>query len=214
MRPILSGEELRRHIAKCLASAAKSEAIELFGILQLGVGVSGGAEAIIHSSKITFDNKVSAQLDESLLQIDFQNAFDSNKYSRLLKATCEFIPGIAAFTSFCDLKHTPLFSNNAIVQNESVGQQGDPLGPLWSFLSSEFVTEFKKFYLCWTIYITSTILNVHLGILRHCLGKPKPLYCLRTNAPSEEMLEILKNFNDGLSERLDQVVGSIIGKDA
>ena len=100
MRPIAVGKVLRRRIAKCLASEAQSEAIELFDSLQLGVGISGGAEAVIHSSKITYDNIVSAQKDEELLQIDFQNAFNSVKRSHLLKATYDFIPGIAPFTNF------------------------------------------------------------------------------------------------------------------
>ena len=73
VRPI--GELLRRLIAKCLASEAKPEAIELFDSRQLGVGVSGGGEAIIYSSKITYENKVSAQSDEGVLQIDFQKRF-------------------------------------------------------------------------------------------------------------------------------------------
>ena len=116
VRPIAVGEVLRRLIAKCLASEAKSEAIELFDSLQLGVGISGGAEAIIHLSKITYDSIVSAQTDEGVLQIDFQNAFNSVKRKRLLKATYKFIPGIAAFTNVCYSQHTPLFYNNAIIQ--------------------------------------------------------------------------------------------------
>ena len=74
------------------------------------------AEAIIHLSKIRYDNIVSAQMDEGVLQIDFQNAFNSVKRSHLLKATYEFIPGIAAFTNFCYSHHTPLFYNNVIIK--------------------------------------------------------------------------------------------------
>ena len=66
MRLIDVGKVLGRLIAKCLASEAKSGAIESFDILQLGVGISGGNEATIHSS-----NTVSAQTDEGVLQIDF-----------------------------------------------------------------------------------------------------------------------------------------------
>ena len=65
-----------------------------------------------------------------MLQIDFQNAFNSVKRAHLLKATYEFIPGVAAFTNFCYSQHTPLFYNNAVIQSESRVQQGDPLGPL------------------------------------------------------------------------------------
>ena len=83
-RPIC--EMLRRLIAKCPANEAKPEAIELFDSLQLGVGVSGGAEAIIHSSKITYDNKVSAQSDDGVLQIDFQKRFQHSQTFKLIKS--------------------------------------------------------------------------------------------------------------------------------
>ena len=98
---LIVGEVLRRNIAKCLASEAKSEAIELFDSLQLGVGVSGGAEAIIHSSKITYNNIVSAQTDEGVLQIDFQNAFNSVKRLHLIKEAYEF---------FQELPPSPIFA--------------------------------------------------------------------------------------------------------
>ena len=53
-----------------------------------------------------------------------------------------------------------------------------------------------------------------LDNLRYCLGNPKLLYSLRTNTPSNEMLEVLKSFDDGQREVLDQIVGSIIDDDA
>ena len=53
-----------------------------------------------------------------------------------------------------------------------------------------------------------------LGILRYCLGTPKLVYSLQTNTPSNEMLEVLKSFDDGQREVLDQIVGSIIDDDA
>ena len=53
-----------------------------------------------------------------------------------------------------------------------------------------------------------------LGILRYCLGTPKLVYSLRTNTPSNGMLKVLKSFNDGQRNRLDQILGTIIGDDA
>ena len=53
-----------------------------------------------------------------------------------------------------------------------------------------------------------------LGIFRYCFGTPKLVYSLRTNTPSNEMLEVLKSFHDGQREVLDQTVGSIIHDDA
>ena len=60
-------------------------------------------------------------------------------------------------------------------------------------------------------------LNDHqcaLGILQYYLGTPKLVCSLRTNTPSNEMLEVLKSFDDGHREVLDQNVGSIIDDDA
>ena len=42
------------------------------------------------------------------------------------------------------------------------------------------------------------------------LGTPKLVYSLRTNTSSNEMLEVLKSFDDGQREVLDQIVSSII----
>ena len=130
VRPIAVSEILRRLIAKRLVKEAKSEAIELFDSIQLGVGVSGGAEAIVHSAKITYEKILNADSKEGVLQIDFRNAFNSVKRSHLLQAACDFIPGIAAFTYFCYSQHVPLLYNNASLQSESGVQQVDPLGPL------------------------------------------------------------------------------------
>ena len=66
---------------------------------------------------------------------DFQNACNSVKRPQLLNATCELIPGIAAFTKFCYSQHTPPVYNNAFFKSESGLQQVDPLGPLLSSLT-------------------------------------------------------------------------------
>ena len=55
IRPIAFGEILRRLIAKCLAKETNLEAKELFQSLQLGVGMKVEAEAIIHSTKISYE---------------------------------------------------------------------------------------------------------------------------------------------------------------
>ena len=96
---------------------AKSEAIELFDSIQLGVGVNGGAEAIIHAPKITYEKILDSDLREGVLQIDFRKAFNLVKRSQLLQAACDFIPGTAAFTNFCYSQHVPLLYNNASLQS-------------------------------------------------------------------------------------------------
>ena len=54
-RPIAVGEVIRRLVAKCIAKEAAIEAVELFGAEQLGVAVRGGAESIVHATKIIFE---------------------------------------------------------------------------------------------------------------------------------------------------------------
>ena len=130
VRPIAVSEILRRLIAKCLVNEAKSGAIELFDSIQLGIGVSGGAEAIIHSAKVSYEKIFNADSKERMLQIEFRKAFNSVKRSHLLQAACDFIPGIAAFTNFCYFQHVPLLYSNSSLQSESGVQHGDPMGPL------------------------------------------------------------------------------------
>ena len=104
---------------------AKPEAIELFDSIQLGDGVSGGAEAIIHSAKITYEKILNADSKEECFRL-----ISEMPLIQLSVDTCDFIPGIAAFTNFCYSQHLPLLYNNASLQSESTVQQGDPLGPL------------------------------------------------------------------------------------
>ena len=130
VRPIAVSEILRRLIAERLVKEAKSKAVELFDSIQLGVGVSGGAEAIIHSTKITYEKILNADSKEGLFQMDLRNAFNSVERSHSLQAACDFMPGIAAFINFCYSQLFPLLYTNASLQSEWGVQQGDPLGPL------------------------------------------------------------------------------------
>ena len=128
IRPI-AVEVLRRLIAKCLAKEAKLEAKELFQSQQLGVGVKGGAEAIIHSTKISYEKILTSSSSSGILQIDFCNAFNSIKRSEMLKALASSMQGIAAFTNSCYSQHSQ-FYEKFVVSSQSGIQQGDPLGPL------------------------------------------------------------------------------------
>ena len=65
------GEVLRRLVAKCIAKETQTESAELFSFKQLGVGVKGGAESIIHTTKITFEELQPSQ-NAGILQIHFK----------------------------------------------------------------------------------------------------------------------------------------------
>ena len=121
---------MRRLISQCLAKEANLEAKELFQSLQLGVGVKGGAEAIIHSNKILYEKLLISSSSSGILKIDFCNAFNSIKRSEMLKAVATSMPGIPAFTNSCYSQHSQLSYDKFVFSSQSGIQQGDPLGPL------------------------------------------------------------------------------------
>ena len=55
-RPIAVGETIRRWAAKCVAKKATADCAEHLSPQQLGVGVRGGTEAIIHAASAIFDD--------------------------------------------------------------------------------------------------------------------------------------------------------------
>ena len=81
IRPIAVGNIIRRFIAKCCSQEVASKAAELLSPLQLGVGVKGGLEAIIHSVKQALLEEEDE--DKMLLQIDLINAFNVEQLAEL-----------------------------------------------------------------------------------------------------------------------------------
>ena len=78
VRPIAVGEVIRRLIAKCIARDANSKAADLFNTKQLRVAVRGGAEGIVHATRVSFE-KLQKTKNSGILQIDFKNSFNSVK---------------------------------------------------------------------------------------------------------------------------------------
>ena len=73
MNPIAMGEILRRLTCKCASSNVAQKAACLFFLLQVGVVVRGGCEALIHVVRTLIDSN-----DENLyaVQVDSINAFN------------------------------------------------------------------------------------------------------------------------------------------
>ena len=79
-RPIAVGEVLRRLTSKCLASTSRRSAISSLTPLQLGVGVKGGCEAIIHTTSHLLSS--SDDPDQCwCLFLDFSNAFKRSVFA-------------------------------------------------------------------------------------------------------------------------------------
>lgn len=76
-RPIAVGEVLRRLTSKCLSRWVKAEAVKVLTPLQVGVGVRGGCEAIVHSVAHALEDSSVLPGSRWCLQLDFKNAFNS-----------------------------------------------------------------------------------------------------------------------------------------
>ena len=56
LRPIAVGEVFRRVVSKCVSRAVWAEATGVLSPLQVGVGVSAGCEAIVHSDSCVLED--------------------------------------------------------------------------------------------------------------------------------------------------------------
>ena len=73
LRPIAVGEVLRRLASKCAMSVIKEKAVSLLSPLQLGVGVPGGCETVVHVVQALLNEKND---DLAVVQVDYVNAFN------------------------------------------------------------------------------------------------------------------------------------------
>lgn len=129
-RPIAVGDTFRR-LASRLCCASLKPSLPAFFIPrnQLGVGIPGGLEAAIHSTRLSI-TQLAHRTDMCLLKVDFTNAF--NECSRLtsLEEVSIHFPDVAAWShwSYC-VPAELRFGHHHLTSTSGV-QQGDPLGPL------------------------------------------------------------------------------------
>ena len=97
---------------------------------QLGVGVSNGAESLVHSVKLLLSNPSVPLSACCCLLLDFSNAFNCVDRSILFRDVRSRFPALSRWLEYC--YGTPsnlLFGDFSILSCSGV-QQGDPLGPL------------------------------------------------------------------------------------
>ena len=127
-RPIAVGEVLRRLVSKCLATHTRHLALTIQSPLQLGVGVKGGCEAIVHA----VTQLLSPTLDNNhwTLLLDFSNAFNSINREAMFIEFRRKLPGISAWMESCYSQQPRLLLGSNVIKSCCGVQQGDPLGPL------------------------------------------------------------------------------------
>ena len=127
-RPIAIGEVLRHLVSKCLAIHSRRDAVSRFYPLQLGVGISGGCEAIVHTVNHLMtslpDNK------QLTLELDFSNAFNQISREAMLAKFHQHLPGLSAWMESCYTCQPILHLGEETILSCCGVQQGDPLGPL------------------------------------------------------------------------------------
>jgi hypothetical protein len=134
IRPIAVGCTWRRLAAKVLIRLHHTDFKDFFEPLQLGVGTSKGAEAIVHAtqrlSDLNFKNE-----DFVIFQADFHNAFNLIDRSVFIQEVKTHFPKLSPFVEWCYCNPSNLYvpAGGSVLSQRILSvngtQQGDPLGP-------------------------------------------------------------------------------------
>ena len=130
LRPIAIGEVLRRLVSKCVARAVQSEAVSFLSPLQVGVGIPGGCEAIVHSLASLLNDCSIPPESRCTLLVDFSSAFNSIDRGLMFEEARARIPSMSSWLECCYGSQPVLFLGEHTILSCCGVQQGDPLGPL------------------------------------------------------------------------------------
>ena len=83
VRPIAVGCTLRRLVTKAACKQVVDEMAELLAPHQLGYGVRGGSEAVVHAARRFLRNM---DMCQAMVKLGFENAFNSIRRDRMLAA--------------------------------------------------------------------------------------------------------------------------------
>ena len=127
IRPIAVGYTLRRIAAKCANNHVIARRSQALQPQQLGVGVSGGAEAAVHAVRRLAQNLPSGH---AIVKLDFTNAFNSVRRDLILDAIASKIPEIYCLVHAAFSCNPSLTFGEYLISSQEGAQQGDPLGSL------------------------------------------------------------------------------------
>ncbi|GKE30490.1 putative reverse transcriptase domain-containing protein, partial [Tanacetum coccineum] len=129
IRPIAVGTIWRRLVSKVAIKGVGKEISKYLSDFQFGVGVSGGAEAILHSvNRVLSEYHNDGSL--AMLNVDFSNAFNRVDRSALLHKVRVKCPLISLWVDFLYGQASRLYIGDTHIWSANGVQQGDPLGPL------------------------------------------------------------------------------------
>ena len=101
IRPIVVGYVWRRLTANC----AIESLTDYFNALQVGVGVAGGCEAVVHATRRFLSTMPT---DNIIVKLDFSNAFNSLYRDYMLERVSEVIQELYKFFHLVYKEHSIL----------------------------------------------------------------------------------------------------------
>ena len=136
-RPIRVGEMLRRVVAKRIAFDTRSANLKhLASVRQCGVGLPGGAEALIHLRRCMEEALAGDECPVvAILDLDLRNAFPSLEWPAIRAAVASQAGDISPWTEWCHQKAARINLPAGVWTTCDRGaEQGDPLGSLYCAL--------------------------------------------------------------------------------
>jgi len=134
IRPIAIGDVWIRLASKLLAKIMLPQVLAYLGGLQLGAGVKGGAEILVHLCSAVRDAIIGDKdLNLGILSIDLANAFNSIRrkcISRGIQVACRSYHRFFAW-SYDEASNLLSDPWTVIARSASGVRQGDPSGPLF-----------------------------------------------------------------------------------
>ena len=127
VRPIAVGITWRRVAGKIVCYHVRDELSKVLAPIQIGFGVKGGAEALIHAVRCFAT--AGHEKAMAIIKFDFKNAFNVLFRKLLLSEVEEICPEMSPMIRQAYSRYSNLIYDEEIFLSKRGVQQGDPLGP-------------------------------------------------------------------------------------
>ena len=156
IRPIAVGDVWLRLLGKCVAKDKAADAGKVLAPLNLGVGIPGGAEIVVHAANLYARllrarqvGAISLEDDDDpycMLATDFTNAFNTLHRREMAAAIDERFPDLLPLFnwSYGHGAALRLGTGFRVCYSSTGVRQGDPLGPLFFCLGIQRILEEMK----------------------------------------------------------------------
>ena len=137
IRPICCSDPLMLLAGSCAMLFYKDKISELMEPIQLGVGVSGGVEIVVHAA-VQFLNSLSDNHENILLALDVKNAFNSVDRRAIREQICTHFPSLLQYFDWTYGNPTKLFDGKGVYLFDSCCgvKQGDSMSAFWFSLAT------------------------------------------------------------------------------